>query len=993
MQVSRRDFLKFSGIAGAGGLLLPDIIGGEAAPGRAPQITLSKSIGEITTICPYCGVGCGAIMAVEDGQIVNIEGDPDHPVNEGTLCSKGATLYQVANNEQRVTTVKYRAPGATEWDETKTWDWAIEQITRKIKDTRDANWIEKDKEGRVVNRTEAIASLGSVFPNSEEAYLMSKAQRALGMVYIENEARICVSTAVAANEETFGRGPMTNHWIDLGNSDCIMAIGGNVAESFPISCKWITRAKDRGARFIHVDPRFTRTSARADIYARLRSGTDVAFVGGMINYVLKDMEDNPQNYNMDYVKAYTNASFKVNAGFGFSDGLFSGWNAEKKTYDKSSWEYQYNQEGIPEMDESLQDPSCVFQLLKEHFSRYDVDTVCQITGTPKDTYLEVCRTFAATGAPGKAGAIILSSGACEHSHGTQNNRAYGILQLLLGNIGIAGGGINGIAGASNGLGCSLQGRLFHWLPGTLPPPTAQWQTLEAYLTNATAAKSRVPKAASPWTERPAYIVSLLKAWYGENATEGNEFGYQYIPKLSGSYSWMHLFDAMHAGTIKGLICWGINPAVSGPGSAYAREALDKLDWMVVIDLFETETAAIWDRPGIDAEQNNVEVFLLPAANSLEKEGSVTGSARWMQWRYKGANPPGEAREDLQIINGLMLKLREMYANEGGPNADAITRLTWDYGDSPEAAHRVAREINGYDLTTGKLLPSLVNLKKDGTTSCGNWLFCGSYTEEGNMAARRDPNDSTGIGLFPKWAWAWPLNRRIWYNRASLDMSGNPWDPRRPVIQWDAANNKWVGDAPDGGNPPGAIYPFVMNWEGRGRLFGPGRADGPLPEHYEPYESPAQNRLSSVQSCPTLVVGAGEVKGSADEYPIVATTFRVVEHLHSGSFTRNLPWLLEMMPHMFVEIGEDLAEEKGIDDGDAVNIRCVRGEIRAVAVVTKRLHLLPGDGGGVHQIALPWHWGYKGLCTGDSANTLTPRVYDANSLIPEYRAFMCDISRA
>ncbi len=990
MELNRRDFLKLSG-AGAGSLFLYGLLKPETALALPRRLPLRKRIGERTTICPYCGVGCGAIMAVEDGKVVNIEGDPDHPINEGSLCSKGASLRQLADNSSRLTRVLYRRPGGTEWEE-KTWDWTIEQIARKIKETRDARWIDRDKEGLVVNRTEAVASVGSVFPNSEEAYLMTKLQRALGMVYIENEARLCVSTAVSANNETLGRGPMTNHWIDLGNSDCIVAIGGNVAETFPNAFKWITWAMEKGAKFIHVDPRFTRTSAKADIYARLRSGTDIAFVGGMIKYVLDDMAKNPQNYNMEYVREYTNASFLVNPDFGFRDGLFTGWDETKKSYDKTTWGYQLDEAGIPRMDGSLQDPNCVFQLLKKHFSRYNADTVCQITGTPRDIYLKVCRNYAATGAPGKAGAIVFSSGACEHTHGTQNVRSYGILQLLLGNIGVAGGGLNGIAGAVNGLGCSLQGRLFHWLPGALPPPMAQHDTLEKYVNGVTSPKSNVPMTASPWTSRPNHIVSLLKAWYGEQATSDNEFGYHYLPRRGGNYSWMNLFEAMHAATIKGLICWAINPAVSGVNSTYTREALEKLDWMVVIDLFETETAAVWKAPGIDPVNNNTEVFLLPAASSLEKEGSVTSSARWMQWRYKGANPPGEAKEDLYIINKLGLELKELYAKEGGPNADAITKLAWDYGEPPDV-HRVAREINGYDLTTGKLLPSLGNLKGDGSTSCGNWLFSGSYTEEGNMAARRDLTDDTGIRLFPSWAWVWPLNRRIWYNRASVDLSGVPWDKEHPVIRWDAAGEKWVGDVPDGGPPPGAIHPFIMNWEGRARLFGPGRPDGPLPEHYEPYESPAVNLMSPIQCSPVLAFYAGEVKGERDKYPILATTFRVVEHLHSGSFTRNLPWLAEMMPEMFVEISEELAAEKGITSGSKVVIRCARGEVGAVAMVTKRLQPLPLNGSYIHQIALPWHWGYMGLSKGDSANVLTARVCDPNTMMPEYRAFLCDVSKA
>jgi len=981
MKLTRRDFLKVCG-GTAGGVALLGMLGPESFLEAAPiDIPLRKRIGEKTTICCYCGVGCGAIMAVESGKIINIEGDPDHPVNKGSLCPKGEALYELANSERRLKSVLYRSPGATSWDE-KPWDWAIEQVARRIKDTRDSNWISKDKDGKVVNRVEVVASLGSVFPNSEEAYLMTKLQRALGLVYIENAARICVSSAVAANTESFGRGPMSNSWIDLGNSDCVMIIGSNAAETFPVAFKWIIEAKEKGAKLIHVDPRFTRTSAKADIYARLRTGADVAFVGGMINYVLDDMEQKPENYNTEYVREYTNASFLINPDFEFEDGIFSGYDSSTRSYDKSSWQYQRDGNGNPKVDKSLQDPHCVFQLLRKHFSRYDVDTVCKITGTPEEVYLEVCRTFAATGAVGKAGAIVLSSGACQHTQGTQNVRAYGILQLLLGNMGVAGGGINGIAGASNGLGCSLQGRLFHWLPGTLAPPTADQQTLEEYV------------KANGYEAR---IVSLLKSWYGDNATAANDYVYSWLPKRSGNYSFVPLLDAIHSGTIKGLICWGMNPAVSGPNSSYIREALSKLDWMVVIDLWETETAAFWKRPGVDPASIDTDVFFLPAASSLEKEGSVCSSSRWVQWRYKGIEPPGEAMDDLWITNRLMLELKQLYETEGGPNADVISGLTWEYGDPPDV-HRVAKEINGYDLETGQLVPDLTKLKADGTTTSGNWIFCGSYTEEGNMAARRDPSPGPfNTGLFPKWAWAWPLNRRIWYNRASVDLEGKPWDVNRPVIRWDSLTEEWIGDAPDGGWPPASIsgkYPFIMKPQGRAHLFGPGRLDGPLPEHYEPWESPVTNLMTSQQSDPVLKLWNWDKRGTPDKYPILATTFRLVEHLHTGSFTRNLPWLVELMPEMFIEISEELANETGITNGEKVIVESARGEVQALAMVTKRLRPFSINGQGkIHQIAMPWNWGYMGLSKGDSGNLLTPCIADANTGIPELRAFLCNIRKA
>ena len=988
--MTRRKFLKLSGVSTA--FALSGLFDIKPVQAQAESLGLRiRYAKQVTTICPYCGVGCGMIVSTSNGKVINIEGAPDHPTNEGTLCSKGSTLYQVVNNDRRLTKVLYRAPGSARWEQ-KSWNWAINKIAARIKATRDANWFEKDGKGNIVNRTEAIASVGSVFLNSEEAYTYSKFLRALGVVYIENEARLCVSSAVAANSETLGRGPMTNHWRDLGNSDCIMVIGSNSAETFPNAFKWVTRAKEKGGRLIHVDPRFTRTSANADIYARIRTGTDIAFVGGMIKYLLDDIEAQPANYNLEYIREYTNAAFLVDPGFGFKDGLFSGYDSQNIKYDKSTWRYQVDENGIPKEDKTLQDPRCVFQLLKKHFSRYDADTACKITGTPKDVYLEVCKTFCATGAKGKAGAIVFSSGACQHSHGTQNVRSYGILQLLLGNIGIAGGGLNGVAGAVNGLGCTLQGLVFHWLPGALPVVKAQDQDLDKYLERVTPPKSNVPKTASPWRSRPKHVISLLKAWYGEKATAENDYCFGLLPKVGGNYSWIPLFKAVEARKIKGLISWGMNPAVSGPSSKVTRRAMEKLDWMVVADLWETETADFWKRPGSSPAQNNTEVFLLPAACSVEKEGSVTSSCRWMQWRNIAVSPPGEAKSDLWILNELFKAVRARYRYEEGPNARAILDMQWDYGSGDEPdVHAVAKEINGYDLNTGKLLPGLSKLNADGSTASGNWLYCGSYTEAGNMAARRGLSDPSGIGLYPNWAWCWPVNRRIWYNRASVDLKGIPWDEKRPVIRWDSSAKKWKGDVPDGGARPGAIYPFIMQPEGRGRLFGMGLADGPFPEHYEPWESLVTNLMSSQQSSPVLKIWEDK-KGTLKEYPILATTFRLVEHMHTGAITRNVPGLVELMPNMFVEMSRELAKDKGIKNGDKVRISCVRGQIEAVASVTNRLKPFRLNGRTVHQVGMPWHFGYEGLATGDSANCLTPQVADANTMIPEFRAFLCDVRK-
>ncbi len=794
---------------------------------------------------------------------------------------------------------------------------------------------------------------------------------------------------------------MTNHWNDVANSDCIMAIGCNPAENHPASSRFIAEARNKGAKFISIDPRFTRTSSVADIYAAMRSGTDVAFIGGLIKYVLDDMEQESGNYNMTYLTEYTDAPYLIKPGFrGPSDldGLFSGYDGARRSYEKSTWSYQMDEEGIPKKDKTLKDPNCVFQLLKKQYARYSPDMVCNITGTPKETFIEICRTFSATGRIGKAGAIMYAMGSTQHTNGTQVIRSYAILQLLLANIGVAGGGINALRGESNVQGSTDHSLLFNVLPGYLPMPVSEDETLEKYLKRVTPTTND-PRSANWWQNTPQYTVSLLKAWYGDSATMDNEFGYQYLPKNSGDYSWLSLFESMSAGVIKGLICWGQNPAVCGPNSSMERKALENLDWLVAVDLWETETATFWKRPGSHPDEIKTEVFLLPAAASFEKEGSVTNSGRWSQWRYKCADPPGEALADLEIVNKLMVRIRDLYRVDAeAPHREAILNLTWNYGDRPDP-HQVAREINGYDLTTGKLLAGFNQLSRNGATSSGNWLYCGSYTEAGNMAARRDPSpDPFDIGLYPKWAWCWPLNRRIIYNRASVDLKGEPWDKKRPVIWW--LGDEWVGDVPDGGWPPMEVdrekakLPFIMKPDGHAHLFGLGLTDGPFPEHYEPWESPVINFISGTQNDPAFKIWAGpmDFKGAPDTYPIVCTTYRLTEHWQAGQMTRNLPWNVELMPEMFVELSQGLALEKGIPNGGRVVVETARGHIEAVALVTGRFKPFTINGNTVHQIGMPWHWGYTGLATGDSANLLTPHVGDANTMIPEYKAFLCRIRK-
>jgi len=805
---------------------------------------------------------------------------------------------------------------------------------------------------------------------------------------------------------------MTNHWIDIKNSDCILIMGSNAAENHPVSFKYVAKAMRNGAKLINVDPRFTRTSAKADIFTRLRSGTDIAFLGGMIKHIL----DN-KLYNKAYVSAYTNGPFVVGEKFGFKDGLFSGYDEKARKYDKSQWAFEMDKNGVPKMDRSLDNPRCVLKLLEQHYSRYDTKLVSKITGTPEADLNEVYKTYAATGATGKAGTIMYAMGWTQHTVGVQNIRTMAIIQLLLGNMGVAGGGVNALRGESNVQGSTDHCLLWHIWPGYLKTPRASNVSLEAYNKQWTP-KSNDPLSANWWQNYPKYSVSLLKSFFGENATPGNDFGYDWLPKVDDgkAYSWLDLFDEMYRGTVSGFFAWGQNPACSGANAGKNRKAMANLDWMVNVNLFDNETGSFWRGPGMDPASIKTEVFMLPACVSVEKEGSITNSGRWMQWRYQGPKPLGNSRSDGDIIMELGYKLKEVY-KKGGTFTKPIKNLKWDYmTNGMYDPHKVAKEINGYfleDVTVkgklykkGTLVPSFAFLQADGSTSSANWLYCNSYTEKGNMAARRGQEDAENkIGLYPEFSWCWPVNRRIIYNRASVDLKGEPWDKKDWVIRWNG--KKWIGDVPDGGWPPlGSLdnpnpkskWAFIMRKHGHAQIFGPGRADGPFPEHYEPLECPVEENLMSKQRmspvAPVYGSKADAFKTCDPRYPIVGTTYRVSEHWQSGLMTRPQPWLLELQPQVFVEISEELAKFKGINNGERVLATSARGSLECTAIVTKRFKPFKIGGNTVHQVGFPWHFGWRWPENGkeESVNLLTPATGDPNTRIPETKAFMVNVSK-
>ncbi|SDN49714.1 formate dehydrogenase major subunit [Desulfonauticus submarinus] len=797
---------------------------------------------------------------------------------------------------------------------------------------------------------------------------------------------------------------MTNHWIDIKNSDCILIMGSNAAENHPISFKWVTKAKEKGAKLIHIDPRFTRTSAKADIYAPIRSGTDIAFLGGLIKYILDH-----KLYFKEYVVNYTNASFIVNKKFGFKDGVFTGFDPKTHKYDKSYWKFELDKNGNPKKDPSLSHKRCVFQLLKKYYQRYTLEKVAEATGMPKDAILKIYKTYAATGKPDKSGTIMYAMGWTQHTVGVQNIRAMAIIQLLLGNIGVAGGGVNALRGESNVQGSTDHCLLYHILPGYLKTPKASQPTLKDYNKKYTPV-AHDPKSANWWQNYPKYSASLIKSMYMED--DPNK-AYKWLPKLDDGQneSFLVIFDEMLRGKYKGFFAWGQNPAVGLANSNKAREALSKLDWMVVVNIFDNETASFWKGPGVDPYQVKTEVFFLPCAVSVEKEGSITNSGRWMQWRYRAAKPLGDSRPDGDIICDLFKRIKQLYQNEGGVYPDPVVKLSsekWVNEKGEYDPHKVAKIINGYFLKdvkvkgktfkAGTLVPSFAYLQADGSTCSGNWLYCGSYTEKGNMAARRDKTQSkeqAKIGLFPKWSWCWPVNRRILYNRASVDLRGKPYAPQKPVIIWNGS--KWIGDVPDGGWKPGTKYAFIMRKYGHGQIFGPGRADGPFPEYYEPLESPVKQHPFSKQLHNPLALTfkskLEKLSFNNPKYPIVCTTYRVTEHWQTGVMTRWQPWLLETEPQLFVEMNPELAKEKGIKNGELVIVENERGRLKAVAIVTSRLRPFKIMGKIVHQVGLPWHYGWVHPKNGgDAANLLTPSVGDPNTGIPETKAFMVNVRK-
>ncbi|MEC3998412.1 formate dehydrogenase [Actinacidiphila sp. DG2A-62] len=1007
----------------------------------------------VKSICPYCAVGCAQNVYVKDGAVVQIEGDPDSPVSRGRLCPKGSATLQLTTGDARRHEVLYRRPYATDWERLDL-DTALDMVVDRVIATRRATW-QQESDGVRVNRTLGIASLGGATLDNEENYLIKKLFTALGVVQVENQARVCHSATVAGLGTSFGRGGATTFLQDLQNSDCIVIEGSNFAEAHPVGFQWVMEAKARGAKVIHVDPRYTRTSALADLHVPIRAGSDIAFLGGIVNHVLTHEAD-----FREYVLAYTNASTIVGEDFRDTedlDGIFSGLDEETGHYDTATWQYQgaevqaasgerdeqYEERtgggrsvsraggseshgsggaaigGDPERDPTLRHPRCVYQILKRHYARYTPEMVEEVCGIPRDTFLDVCRTLVENSGPDRTSEFVYAVGWTQHTVGAQYIRTACILQLLLGNIGRPGGGIQALRGHASIQGSSDIPTLFNLLPGYLPMPHAHaHETLDAFI-------EAIRTDKGFWGDMRAYMVSLLKAYFGDAATADNDYCFDHLPRLTGSHSTYETVLAQLDGVCKGYFLLGENPAVGSANAAMQRLAMAKLDWLVVRDFSLIESATWWkDGPEIATgelrtEDIGTEVFFFPAAAHTEKAGSFTNTNRMLQWHHPAKEPDGEARSDLWFMYHLGRRVKERLKDSADPSDRPVRDLAWDYPtDGPLAepvAEAVLAEINGRDAD-GAPLSAYTQLKDDGSTSCGCWIYCGVYADGVNQAARRKPHTEQDW-VAAEWAWAWQANRRVLYNRASADPEGNPWSERKALVWWDQEQGRWTGhDVPDfvpdrapsyrppkGATGPDALRgddPFIMQADGKGWLYAPaGLVDGPLPTHYEPQDSPVANPLyGRQQRNPVRQAFSREhnrfhpsgAEPGADVFPYVVTTYRLTEHFTAGGMTRWSPYLAELQPEMFCEISPELAAERGLEHTGWATVVTARGAIEARVLVTRRMAPLTAGGRTVHQIGLPYHWGPNGYTTGDAANELSAIALDPNVHIQEVKALSADI---
>lgn len=987
MSVTRREFLQSTGLTAAGALT-----GGfSLLTGCSVDPEKLKGARKIYTICPGCSLGCGINVFVRKNRLVDIAGDRDHPVNEGMICPRAVLVKQFTDDPEnkRLKNVLYRKPGSSEWEQIPLKN-AVSLIAERMKETRERTFIKK-ADGVTYNRTDGIVFLAGNWLYNEELYLLGKLSRILGSNLIDHESSIYSGTSFTALSETLGFASSTNPLTDVENSDVVLVIGSNLVENYPLAVKHIMKVKDKGGKIITIDPRFTRTSSISDTHISILPGTDTAFTNGIINYILKN-----RLFNREYLAGYTNASFLINPDYSFNEGIFSGYQGETSNYDSITWTYQIDAKGIPKRDRTLKNPGTVFQLLKKHVSRYTPAVVSDITGCSVEEFLQMAEIYSETGKSHKSGSIIFSSASVRQLAGKQNVRSYAILQLILGNIGVSGGGLIQLGRGMNDQGAADNGTRWNSLPGYLRGPNPEFHPdLTSYIENVT------PQTNDPMSynimgidgskkgkgNTGRFMVNLLKAWFGGDSTDNPEEIYNWLPRSSEPFNYSDFFSHIMSGKIEGAVLLNTDPVRELPGRNSSIGVLKNLKWLVCGAYSETGASSFWKNSTEPPEKIMTEVFLIPQALPFEKRGCVTNTDRWIQWCDAPLDTPDETVSALDFLGMLFTRIRKLYRNGSGTFPMPVLGARWDYsGSNMKSDPRlVLKEMNGIDTRNNLLLETYRQMRHDGMTYGGNWLYSGCVTIRGNRTGDRDKRGKDQSASQRRWGWSWPMNMRILHNLAGVDRKGMPIKKGKAVIQWDG--NNWKGDATYGSWEPGSKYPFVKFEEGLARIFSASISDGPLPEYYESPGSPFTNPLNSIRTNPVFTNLLKREKNLFEkDLPHLGTVVRAGDYC-DYSLSGSLPLEKELVPGIFCEISRELADNLGIMSGDIVWIRTSRGKMKMPVMVTRRLKPYIINGILKHLVTISDN--------GDIFNPVNTLIYgfsDPDSGILETGFFMTGIDK-
>lgn len=903
MSITRRDFLKLSGT-----ILSASLVTGISTITNNKYNSKLRGSKKITTICPLCSIGCNVDIYYKKNKILQVRGDVNSPINEGTLCQKGKALSQLLQNKNRLDKIKYRPPYSNEW-QTISWSKAIEKIAIRIKKTRDASFLDKEN-NNVVNRTEGIISIAGSNITNEEAYLFNKFSRILGIPNVTSEPNLKKNQVSSALSETLGLDTMTNPFSDIKNANLVLIIGFDPAKSYPIVFKHMIDARKKGAEIITVDPRITRSAISSDLHCQIKPGTDIAFINGLINYALQN-----NKVNKSYISEYTDASFLVDDKFNFNsiDKLFSGYNPLTKSYtEKSSWKYKYDERGNPYRDEELLNKKSVFQLMKKHFSRYTIDRVSKITGITGEQFLKTAELITQTANQKKSLNVFWGGGITDQKSGNQAVRGLSILQLLLGNIGVSGGGLFSGKTEANEQGVYDQVGDWNFLPGKLPVPVIDNKQkdsdLHSYIRNNTVV-SNDPMSINQWSNVNKYFVSFLKSWFGKSASSKNKYNFDLLPKINKKYDRDTFSREFLSGKkYSGALFLGADIVHSGINKNQVNNALSTLDWIVVSDIWGNDTASFWENNKLNSKSIKTEVFMLPTLSLSEKEGSLTNAERCVQWINGKSFQSKKIKTELQFLNSLFNKIKSLYSEKGGVFAEIFKKVNWKYNDG-DITKQIAREISG----TVNLAEKLTT---DGSTKCGNWLYCGMYTQYKNNTERKN-NDSKNmkISLYNKWGWSWPENIRFLYNRASVDRSGNPWNEEKWILK--KGNVDFIGDIVHGKGDVENKNPFSLTREGVAHLWSPNTYNGPLPEYYE-HEFDEKIKKNKILN---------------DDYYYFAS----ISNINESKISKNINWLQEIEPVLYCELSRKTAEKKNLVNGEEVTISSFYGEIKAKVLISTRFN--------------------------------------------------------